>query len=100
VLQTGHHQHRANHGRAIATAAQRRVHDIADAPGRGASIVPMTPRRPARPPRPAAGHRCPGPTSATGTARFRPPRGARPAAGRASAPASRTRPASTAWQRR
>jgi hypothetical protein len=35
VLQTGHHQHRANHGRAIATAAQRRVHDIADAPGRG-----------------------------------------------------------------
>jgi len=46
VLQTGHHQHRANHGRAIATAAQRRVHDIADAPGRGASIVPMTPRPP------------------------------------------------------
>ena len=45
VLQTGHHQHRANQA-AHSPAAQRRVHDIADAPGRGASIVPMTPRPP------------------------------------------------------
>ena len=67
---------------------------------------------PARPPRSTTGHRChsrcnlprcPDPRLASDTARFRTPRGTRLAAcwrGRASAAASRARPASAAWRRR